>query len=498
MRRRGGDNGDITMHKHTISTLKALGAITLALVLAACGSGLADTTGTSNGTGSNGGGSNNTPPGIPNSIVFAPSAATSNTVIALQGAGGNTNAEVTFQVNDASNAGVGGVPVTFSLIPATGDATLTTATGTTASNGQVSTFVVSGTEHYSVTVQATVSTPSGVKTANSNSLTISTGIPTQGNFAMAPVSLTANNADTTLGITDKVTVQLSDRFNNPAPDGTAVAFVANTGQIPGQCLTVAGSCTVIWTSSGDGIYNLNPHVAGRVEILAYTVGEESFTDVDGDGVFDNSDKFTIYSGSGPGDAFDIGGSDPAQDDIGEVYLDGDESGAYQSGEFFHDFNNDKVRNAPDGHFYGFGCKGTATVPCGSTTTKEIGKQICINASTSGAKITEPAGPITVSGSGTGGVSVTFTVTDGNNHPLAGGTTVSLKSNITNGTINSPVNLPFLYQDSGCGSPGIESFTVNIVQTQATPLVNVIGTLQLVVVTPGAGGRETDSVPITLN
>lgn len=488
------------MRMNTMSALKGLGALALALALAACGSGLGSTSGTSSSSSSsssNSGGSNNTPPGIPNSIVFVPPAST-NTIIALQGTGGKTNAEVTFQVADASNAGVQGVPVTFALIPTTGDAALSTNTGTTNADGKVSTDVASGTEHYSVVVQATVSTPSGVKTANSNSLAITTGIPTQNNFAMASATLTANNADDTLGVTDVITVQLSDRFNNPAPDGTAVSFITNTGQIPGSCLTLGGFCSVTWSSSGDGIYNYQPHLAGHVEILAFAEGEESFTDVDGDGVFDNNDIFTFNTGTG--DAFDEGAGDPSTDDIGEVYLDGNELGAYQTSDFFHDFNKDGIRNGPDKHFYGFGCKGTAAVSCGSTTTKEIGKQICINASTSGALITpSTTGPVTVSGKGAGGVNVTFTVSDTNGNSLAGGTTVVLNSTITNGTVTQPINLPFAYADSGCGG-SVQSFTVNIAQTQAVPPavpLPVSGSIQLVVVTPGTGGAKTSSPVITL-
>ena len=137
------------MRANMTGIVRVTGAALLLAALAACGSGL--DSGASSSSSSSGGGSNSTPPGIPNSIVFITPAST-NTVIALQGAGGQTNATVTFQVDDASNTGVSGVPVTFTLIPTTGDATLTTATGTTAANGQVSTNVVSGTEHGSVTV----------------------------------------------------------------------------------------------------------------------------------------------------------------------------------------------------------------------------------------------------------------------------------------------------------------------------------------------------------
>ncbi|HET7176439.1 MAG TPA: hypothetical protein VFK21_10580 [Gammaproteobacteria bacterium] len=481
--------------------IKGLGVALLMATLASCGGGGSLTGTTTSGSGSKGGGggNNNTPPGIPNSIDFVLPATTAGTVIALQGAGAVTNAQVTFQVNDASNTGVGGVNVTFSLVPSTGDATLTTTTGTTAANGQVSTFVVSGTEHYSVSVLATVNTPSGVKTALSNALTITTGIPTENNFAMASANLTAGNAADTLGITDVITVQLSDRFNNPVLNNTAVAFVANSGQITGQCLTLNGNCTVTWTSSGLPNANDGLHLPGRVEILAYTVGEESFDDADGDGVFDHNDVFTKFVSGTTVDSF-VEPTNPSVDDIGEVYLDGAELGHYISGDFFHDFNADGLRNGPTGKFFGFGCKGTATVSCGGPSI-EIGKQICVELSTSGAIIGVTPG--TAFGAGNtltvgSGNSVTFTVSDANGQALAKGSTVSLVQSGVNGfTVNTPVNLPFSYPDSGCGA-NTQSFTVTITPVVPAPTSPPpAGQLQLQVVTSGTGGAQTNSPVITL-
>ena len=486
---------------HTIT--KGLISAAVLAALAACGSGLNSTSSSSSGSGSgsgsgNGGGSNNTPPGIANAILFVPPTSGGD-VIALQGTGGNTNAEVTFEVDDASGAGVAGIPVTFTLIPATGDATLTTATGTTDANGKASTFVVSGNVHFSVAVEAKVTTPSGVKTADSNALTISTGIPTEGNFGIAVSNLTANNAQDTLGITDTVTVQLSDRFSNPAPDGTAVSFQTNIGQIQAQCFTKGGSCSAVWTSSGlPATANGKFEEQGQAEIFAYTVGEESFTDVDGDGVFDHSDTFS----SGGTDSFSVP-SDPSADDIGEVYLDGNPTasgGAYNSGDAFFDFNKDGVRNPPDGKFYGFGCKGTATVPCGSKSTIGIGKQICVLMSTSGAKIViSPSVALTGANSDTisagANPTVKYTVSDLNGHALASGTSVTLvTANLSGATVTAPPSLPFTYGDDGCGSTPI-SFTVSI--APATGGTTPAGSMQLIIKTPGTGGAETDSFPINI-
>lgn len=500
------------MRNHMRYINRGLIGVALLAALTACGSGLSSGSSGSTTTTSGGGGNNNTPPGIANAILFvgtstsAPSGGTisaasaATVVVALQGAGGNTNADVIFEVDDASGAGVSGIPVKFALITNTGDATLTTTTGTTDSNGRVSTFVVSGNVHETVTVQATVDTPSGTKTANSNALAITTGIPTEGRFGIAVTSLTAPNADDYLGVTDTVTVQLSDRFSNPAPDGTAVSFFASEGQIQGQCFTGGGSCSVKWTSSGQPAIAGPYTETGQVEILAYTVGEESFTDVDGDGIFDNSDIFT----TGGTDAFSNG--NPSTDDIGEVYLEGNSvPGGYTAGDFFYDFNKSGVRTGPDGKFYGFGCKGTSTVPCGATTTRGIGKQICINMATSAAKVTisdNGSGALsgttyTVSTAVAAGTPLTFTVSDINGHALGAGTSVQLVSSGLNGfNVNSPANLPYTFQDKGCGNFSV-SFPVTITPVSPAPAPPLTGSLVLKIITQGLGAQETDTPTITL-
>ena len=87
------------------------------------------------------------------------------------------------------------------------------------------------------------------------------------------------------GTVTQITIRAADHFNNPVPDGTAVAFTTEGGQIESQCLIAGGACSVNWTSS-------NPRPAnGRVTILASMIGEESFTDTNGNGVLDADDTF---------------------------------------------------------------------------------------------------------------------------------------------------------------------------------------------------------------
>ena len=72
----------------------------------------------------------------------------------------------------------------------------------------------------------------------SDQLTVTTGIPDQDSTSLSIETLNpeAWNRD---GIVDTVTIRLSDRFNNPVPNGTAVTFTTEGGQIVSQCLTTA-------------------------------------------------------------------------------------------------------------------------------------------------------------------------------------------------------------------------------------------------------------------
>lgn len=69
-----------------------------------------------------------------------------------------------------------------------------------------------------------------------------------------------------------MTVSLADHFNNPVPDGTAVSFTAEGGVVGASCLTEAGQCSVKFCAASP-----RP-VDGRITILAYALGEETFQD----------------------------------------------------------------------------------------------------------------------------------------------------------------------------------------------------------------------------
>ena len=260
----------------------------------------------------------------------------SPTSIALRGIGGTETSQVTFKVLDASGNPLSGHSVSFGLSTQVGGITLTpaTATATSDANGLVVITVNSGTVSTPVRVTAT----DGVRTTQSNELTISTGIPDQDSFSLAASAhnIEGWNID---GTTSILTAHLSDHFNNPVPDGTAVNFTVEGGSIESSCTTVDGECSVTFTSQSPRPSN------GRVTVLAYSVGEESFIDLNGNGFADT------------GETIDVNGNSTDKE---EAFVDYNENGTFDvASEHTFDFNGNSLHDSPDLLYNGVLCNGTA-------------------------------------------------------------------------------------------------------------------------------------------
>jgi len=269
------------------------------------------------------------------SIQFV--SATPSTIV-LKGTGGAGLVEsslVKFRVVDSNNAPIVGADVNLDLTTRTGgillDGSSAAVVKKTDGNGEVLVSVQSGTTPTAVWVKATVTSVSPSFSSQSSLLRISTGRPAQDRFS---ISVSTHNIEGlgSNGATTTVNVIASDRLGNPVPDGTAINFVSEGAQIAPSCATVNGTCSVTFTSAnprptGDDEPN---HIvtAGRVTVLAYALGEESFSDLYGDNNF---------HGSG-GLATDTRGSDPFND-LGDVFIDNNEDNTWQSGEQFIAFNS---------------------------------------------------------------------------------------------------------------------------------------------------------------
>ena len=265
-------------------------------------------------------------------------------VIALKGTGGANRteiSEVTFKLVDSNGNDLASRTVNFELSTAVGGITLGTASAITNASGEVKTSVLSGSIATPVRVIASseeeVEGNTVVVTAPSDILVVSTGIADQNSFSLSR-SIFNPHALNVDGNTVAVNARLADHFNNPVPDGTAVTFITEGGVIEPSCTTTNGACSVTWTSSNPrpftdsmyentiaqkcdgglpcplGILNndltIDLPLGGRATVHAYAIGEETFSDLNGNGYFDSEDFFD--------DLFDIP----------EAFIDNNEDGTF--------------------------------------------------------------------------------------------------------------------------------------------------------------------------
>ena len=221
--------------------------------------------------------------------------------IAIKGTGGAGRQEsstVTFKVLDKNGNPVSGQLVNLDLTTYVGGLTRNPVASTTGADGTVSTVVAAGTVNTPVRVTATLA--GTLITTLSDQLVVSTGIPDQNSFSLSTAIYNVegmNHDGCEAPVGSSLRVSLADHFNNPAPDGTAVSFTAEGGTVDASCLTglvnttltdgsvikqkgIPGQCSVRFCPA-------SPRPAdGRITILAYALGEESFVDTNGNNLFE--------------------------------------------------------------------------------------------------------------------------------------------------------------------------------------------------------------------
>ncbi|TAA48493.1 Ig-like domain-containing protein [Corallincola spongiicola] len=283
--------------------------------------------------------------------------------INLQGSGGTTVSEVTFVVTDETGSPLQGVDVDFELFTSAGGTNIPTEKQSARSDaeGKVRTSVVAGTIPGSARVQATLTTDSGVVfTTVSGLLSVGSGFPTIDSFSLSFSEFNPLSWNTD-GVEVDVTIRAADHFGNPVPDGFAVSFVTEGGAIEPRCQTTNGACSVKWVSQ-----NFRP-IDGRVNVMAFAQGEESFTDTNGDGLFSGESEFFIdVNGNGIEDAADY----VPYLDLPEAFVDANEDGSRGDAEEFIDYNGDLVYQIANGQFNGQLCNG---VDC-TTTLLDVFRQ----------------------------------------------------------------------------------------------------------------------------
>lgn len=336
--------------------------------------------------------------------------------IAIKGtstAGRPESSIVKFVIRDIGGNPVANKRVDFSLNNTLGGLALSPAFASSNSLGEVQTTVQSGTVQTTVRVAAEHDLGGSTISTVSDNLVVSVGLPDSDSISL---SLSSHNpeAGNFDGEEVDVIVHLADHFN-AAVEGTAVTFVSENGgaMAPTNCVTDdTGSCSVKWisggtrptTATGGGVKN------GMISILAYTDGEESFSDTNGNGFFDVAELATV-------------------DQLSEAFLDEDEDGRHDLAEPYFDVDGDAQYSdhltAPSGRlFNGVICSAAAKSAGHCAQLIHVRSSQVLVASTSAVNISIFPSQINLAG---GQVSVVASVADLNGNSPAGGSTVTFST-----------------------------------------------------------------------
>ena len=239
------------------------------------------------------------------------------------GSTGVNTSIVSFRVIDSNGEGVPSMPVSAVLTNTDGGINICGSSPGTSQNsgpgGLVSFSICSGTLPATVQVRASLDSAPAMYT-DSNLLTIQTGLPTQRFFDISATRLNffVGGQFTNLfnGFETEISVFAADRLANPVPPGTPIVFVAEGGQL----ITSGSSSCVIGTNGrcsirlvGQNYRPLGSPVGdprpGRVTVLAYANGEESFIDANFNNRYDAGELF---------------------EDLGVPFMDKDEDGIFSA------------------------------------------------------------------------------------------------------------------------------------------------------------------------
>lgn len=404
--------------------------------------------------------------------------------IVLQGTGGQNNVSVstvTFQVNGALGNPLAQQQVDFALNTKTGGLSLSPATGRTNSLGQVSTRVSAGNVP---TASMKLEDNTQINT-QSDLLTVNTGLPDQNSMTLSFSDLNPEAFDIS-GQRVTVTASLADTFNNPVPDGTAVAFTAEGGSIEPRCTTISGLCSVIWTSA-------NPRpIDHRVTILATAVGHETLLDSNGNNVYDDQDGDAITDNDGSG----FKQSTPSRSgfvDLAEAWRDDNENGSRDINEIFLDFDADGDYDLGNQQFDGPQC--THASKCGANSLHVRKAQVLVMSSSEavlnlydGASMADLAPLTSIARGSSATYRLEFADTAG--QPIASGSTIRITTSA--GTLAG--NTGFTMPMTNKADKGELDFVLTNELASGAP--SVTATIEILVTSP----REIESslvLPVAL-
>lgn len=215
--------------------------------------------------------------------------------IYLKGSGLIEVSNVSFVVRDSAGQPLANRQVRLELLTLAGGITMDDDTAPVVkdsdSNGRVTVRISSGSVPTPVRVKGTV--VGGTASTVSSNLAVGVGLPTQLNFVLAQETINIEGYDR-VGTANTYTIVASDRTGNPVPVGTTVNFVTegSGGQVVSsaqvQALSNGTNAAVSAFQSARAPSSITD---GRMTVVAYAEGEESFKDLNGNNLYEAGEPF---------------------------------------------------------------------------------------------------------------------------------------------------------------------------------------------------------------
>lgn len=356
-------------------------------------------------------------PAPPTNIEFR---SATPSAIAIAGSGGPASSSVVFRVVNSAQQPVANFPVRLALSTAPGGVTIDSQAGpitkNTAQDGTVSVTVTAGSQPGPVQVTATAVNVAGLS-AVSSQLSIQSGLPTQSRFSLSVQTFNIEGL-TRDGTTTSVTIRAADRVGNPVPDGTAVNFRSSGAAIQPSCRTTNGQCSVTFVSQNNR--PVAPLPAGRVNILAWAAGEESFNDANGNNRYDAGEAFG---------------------DLGDPFVDASLNGTFDAAtDEYIPYSTTAASACPAPGTLGFPSRtNTCDGAWGASFVRQWA-QVVLSGSSPGALALPGTVPLSATAPNCSG-DLAFDLFDVNQNPMPAGTTVSVTlvgGEVTSQVLGTPV------------------------------------------------------------
>lgn len=291
--------------------------------------------------------------------------------IYLHNSGKNEKSTITFTLLDAQAKPMSGKVLNFSLSSNLSNNTkysdyvLSPLSATTNNDGQATVTLNAGNLPIPVSVIATMADDNTIRSASSQ-IGVGVGVADDNSFSFAADSYNINGAGYD-GEEAAITIRLADRFNNPVPDGTKVVLTTEGGSIKGDLTSSTGDATNTCTSKGGvctaTLTSQSPRTAdGRITVTAQVIGEESFKDLNGTGIFDKGKLTDVADDQTISDVPDYVHN---YTDVGEPFMnknvdddsssDADTDGYRVNVDTFYDLNGNEKRDLGDNVYTGLVC-----------------------------------------------------------------------------------------------------------------------------------------------